>query len=71
MIPSRSEPSASQLKKEVSSLKSELEAVRKQLEAAEKTIKLRQEQDQQLRDNVVMARTQVCSSACCLRLKRV
>ncbi|EIM90410.1 uncharacterized protein STEHIDRAFT_145494 [Stereum hirsutum FP-91666 SS1] len=58
MIPSKSEPSTSTLKKEVSSLKSELEAVRKQLETAERTIRIRKEQDHQLRDNIVVARTQ-------------
>lgn len=63
MIPSKSEPSTSTLKKEVSSLKSELEAVWKQLETAERTIRIRKEQDHQLRDNIVVARTQVCSHA--------
>jgi len=56
MIPSKSEPSSSTLKKENASLRAEVQAVQKQLEAAERTLKLRKEQDQQLRDNIAVAR---------------
>ncbi|THH14708.1 hypothetical protein EW146_g5654 [Bondarzewia mesenterica] len=56
MIPSKSEPSPSTLKKEIVALRSDLEATQGQLEAAEQQLKLRREQDQQLRDNIVLAR---------------
>ncbi|KAI0049664.1 hypothetical protein FA95DRAFT_1646603 [Auriscalpium vulgare] len=56
LVPSKSEPSTSTLKKENASLHSDLEAVRKQLEAAERMLKLRKEQDQHLRDNIAVAR---------------
>ncbi|KAI0062238.1 hypothetical protein BV25DRAFT_1825669 [Artomyces pyxidatus] len=56
LIPSKSEPSTSTLKKENASLRSDLEAMRKQLEATERLLKLRKEQDQQLRDNIAVAR---------------
>ncbi|KAA1471263.1 hypothetical protein DENSPDRAFT_837220 [Dentipellis sp. KUC8613] len=56
MIPSKSEPSPSTLKKENAALRSDLEAMQKQLEAAERMLKLRKDQDQQLRDNIQVAR---------------
>lgn len=59
MIPSDSEPSRSALKKENGSLKQELEAMSKRLAAAERIMQLRKEQDQQLRESIVMARHQV------------
>lgn len=59
LVPSKSEPSSSTLKKENASLRSELEAMQKQLEAAERMLKLRKEQDQQLRDNIAVARREV------------
>jgi hypothetical protein len=59
MIPSDSEPSRSDLKKENTSLKQELEAMSKRLTAAERIMQLRKEQDQQLRESIVMARHQV------------
>ncbi|KAI0262922.1 hypothetical protein BC834DRAFT_925082 [Gloeopeniophorella convolvens] len=55
-IPSKSEPSPSTLKKENMSLRSELEDMQKRLEAAERMLKLRKEQDQQLRENIAVAR---------------
>lgn len=58
MIPSDSEPSRSALKKENGSLKQELEAMSKRLAAAERIMQLRKEQDQQLRESIVMARHQ-------------
>jgi hypothetical protein len=58
MIPSDSEPSRSDLKKENTSLKQELEAMSKRLTAAERIMQLRKEQDQQLRESIVMARHQ-------------
>jgi hypothetical protein len=59
MIPSDTEPSRSALKKENGSLKQELEAMSKRLAAAERIMQLRKEQDQQLRESIVMARHQV------------
>ncbi|ETW85503.1 hypothetical protein HETIRDRAFT_414518 [Heterobasidion irregulare TC 32-1] len=56
MIPSKSEASPSMLKKEIVSLKSDLEATQKQLEVVERQLEIRKEQDQQLRDNIVVAR---------------
>ncbi|KAG2041966.1 hypothetical protein BDR03DRAFT_932209 [Suillus americanus] len=58
MIPSDSEPSRSELKKENVSLKQKLEAMSKRLAAAERIMQLRKEQDQQLRESIVMARHQ-------------
>lgn len=55
-IPSKSEPSQSALKEENSTLRSELEGMKKRLENAERMLKLRQEQDQQLRENIALAR---------------
>lgn len=47
------------LKEENSSLRSELEGMKKRLENAERMLKLRQEQDQQLRENIAVARREV------------
>jgi len=55
-IPSKSEPSPSALKEENKTLRSELEGTQKRLESAERMLKLRQEQDQQLRENIAVAR---------------
>jgi len=55
-IPSNSEPSQSALKEENGNLRSELEGMQKRLESAERMLKLRQEQDQQLRENIAVAR---------------
>lgn len=59
MIPSDSERPRSDLKKENVSLKQDLEAMSKRLTAAERIMQLRKEQDQQLREIIVMARHQV------------
>lgn len=59
MIPSDSEPSRSVLKEENASLKQDLDAMAKRLAAAERIMYLRKEQDQQLRESIVMARHQV------------
>jgi len=56
LIPSGSEPPANTLKKENAELKAELEEMRKQLASAEATLKMRQEQDQHLRDSIMLAR---------------
>lgn len=58
MIPSDAEPPRSVLKKENASLKQDLEAMSKRLAAAERIMQLRKEQDQQLRESIVMARHQ-------------
>ncbi|KAG0705169.1 hypothetical protein DFH29DRAFT_907881 [Suillus ampliporus] len=58
MIPSDSEPPRSVLKKENASLKQDLEAMSRRLVAAERIMQLRKEQDQQLRESIVMARHQ-------------
>ncbi|KAH9028163.1 hypothetical protein EDB84DRAFT_1563196 [Lactarius hengduanensis] len=55
-IPSKSEPSPSVLKEENKTLRSELETTQKRLETAERMLKLRQEHDQQLRENIAVAR---------------
>lgn len=47
------------LKKEIVSLVSDLEATQKQLEVVERQLEIRKEQDQQLRDNIVVARREV------------
>ncbi|KAF9227995.1 hypothetical protein BS17DRAFT_774614 [Gyrodon lividus] len=58
LIPSGSEPSTSALKKENASLKQEVEEMQNRLAATERTLRMRQEQDQLLRDSIVMARHQ-------------
>jgi len=57
LIPSGSEASSSP-KAENIALKRELEAVRKRLDVASRVIQLRKDQDQQLRDSIVLARNQ-------------
>lgn len=59
LIPSDSEPSRSVLKKENASLKQELDAMSKRFTTLERIMHLRKEQDQQLRESIVMARQQV------------
>jgi len=55
-IPSKTEPSQPALKEENNILRSELEGMQKRLENAERVLKLRQDQDQQLRENIAVAR---------------
>lgn len=58
-----SSPSSSTLlKRENSELKAQIETIQKQLAATERVLKLRKEQDVQLRDSIVMARREVCLS---------
>ena len=57
------EPSASSLKTENENLKNDLEALQKRLATMERVLQLRKEQDQQLKDSIVMARREVRSSA--------
>lgn len=59
LIPFESEPATSMLRKENVSLKQEIEEVQRRLAEAERVIQLRKEQDQLLRDSIVMARHQV------------
>lgn len=59
LIPSKSEPSLSILKKENVTLKADLDEAQKQLALAERTLKQRKEQDMQLRDSIMLARKEV------------
>lgn len=59
LIPFDSEPATSALMKENVSLKQEIEEMQRQLTEAERVLQLRKEQDQLLRDSIVMARHQV------------
>ena len=59
LIPGKSEPNATSLKEENAQLKAELEKQRQQLENMEKALKARQEQDQHLRDSIMLARKEV------------
>ncbi|KAH0830512.1 hypothetical protein J3R83DRAFT_1963 [Lanmaoa asiatica] len=59
LIPSESEPATSVLTKENVSLKQEIEEMQRRLAEAERVLHLRKEQDQLLRDSIVMARHQV------------
>jgi hypothetical protein len=47
------------LKEENITLRSELEGMQKRLESTERVLRLRQEQDQQLRENIEVARREV------------
>ena len=47
------------LKEENGTLRSELEGMQKRLENAERMLRLRHEQDQQLRENIALARREV------------
>lgn len=58
LIPGGAEPSATALKKENASLKDQVEAMQQRLAKTEHILKLRKEQDMQLRDSIVMARQQ-------------
>lgn len=59
LIPLESEPATSALKKENISLRQEIEEMQNRLAEAERVLQLRKEQDQLLRDSIVMARHQV------------
>ncbi|KAI0078186.1 hypothetical protein K474DRAFT_1660848 [Panus rudis PR-1116 ss-1] len=56
VIPSKSDPPVAVLKKENATLKSKLEEMQKQLAMADQALKQRKEQDQQLRDSIMLAR---------------
>jgi len=59
LIPSGAEPSPAVLKKENETLKAEISAMKSRLEASERVLKLRKEQDLQLRDSIFMATREV------------
>ncbi|KAL0947137.1 hypothetical protein HGRIS_013268 [Hohenbuehelia grisea] len=56
MIPGGVDPSPAALKRENVILKADIDSLQTRLEAAERMLQLRKEQDQQLRDSIVMAR---------------
>ncbi|KAI0781145.1 hypothetical protein BD413DRAFT_22235 [Trametes elegans] len=56
MIPSKSDPSMASLKEENAMLRAELEKQKQQFANMEIVLKARQEQDQQLRDSIMIAR---------------
>ncbi|KAI9064217.1 hypothetical protein FKP32DRAFT_1757529 [Trametes sanguinea] len=56
LIPAKSDPSMASLKEENAMLKAELEKQKQQLANMELALKARQEQDQQLRDSIMIAR---------------
>ncbi|KAF7791253.1 hypothetical protein EIP86_002267 [Pleurotus ostreatoroseus] len=56
MVPSKSDQSVTLLKKENVLIKAQLEEERKKLAAAERMLKQRQEQDQHLRESIMLAR---------------
>ncbi|KAI0670596.1 hypothetical protein C8Q78DRAFT_975681, partial [Trametes maxima] len=56
LIPSKSDPSMASLKAENAALRAELEKQRQQFANMELALKMRQEQDQQLRDSIMLAR---------------
>lgn len=59
LIPSKSDPTVATLKEENATLKAELDKQRQQLAKMELALKVRQEQDQQLRDSIMVARKEV------------
>ena len=62
LIPSKSDATAvTALKKENDALQADVEELRKRLASAEGMLKMRQEQDQQLRDSILLARKEVCA----------
>lgn len=60
LIRSETESTTSILQKENAQLKNELEEMRRQLASAEHMLKMRRDQDQQLRDSIILARKEVC-----------
>lgn len=61
LIPSGPEASPAVLKKENDRLKAEVSAMKARLEGAEQILRLRKEQDMQLRDSIFMATKEVGS----------
>lgn len=64
VIPSKTEPPTSALKKENALLRAQVEAQQAKLAAAERMLKQRQEQDQHLRDSIMLARKEVNTVLC-------
>lgn len=60
LIRSNTEPSASVVCEENAALKAKLEEMQQQLSSAEHMLKMRHDQDQQLRDSIILARKEVC-----------
>jgi hypothetical protein len=58
LVPSGPEPAAA-LKQENTKLKAEMNALQQRLLNAERVLQIRQEQDQQLKDSIVLARREV------------
>ncbi|KAH9934881.1 uncharacterized protein B0H18DRAFT_951400 [Fomitopsis serialis] len=56
LIPSKSDTPADNMKRENETLHTDVEELRKRLASAEGMLKMRQEQDQQLRDSILLAR---------------
>ncbi|KAI0957112.1 hypothetical protein AcW1_005608 [Taiwanofungus camphoratus] len=56
LIPSKSESPLNAFQRENTSLRAEIDVLQKQLASAEGMLKMRQEQDQQLRDSILLAR---------------
>lgn len=61
LIPTGPETPLSTLKRENTFLRREVDETQKRLALAERVLQLRKEQDQQLRDSIVLARQQVRS----------
>ena len=59
VVPSKSDPQVTVLKQENALLKAQLEEERKRLIQAERMLKQRQEQDQHLRESIMLARKEV------------
>lgn len=59
LIPSKSESPLNAFQRENTSLRAEIDVLQKQLASAEGMLKMRQEQDQQLRDSILLARKEV------------
>lgn len=66
LVPSSSDTAneTTRLKKENMSLKAQLEVMEKQMTSVKNQMRIRNEQDQQLRDNIILARKEVCPMLC-------
>ncbi len=62
LVPSKADAPVSLLKKENAVLKDQLEKERLKLAVAERMLKQRQEQDQHLRDSIMLARKEASTS---------
>lgn len=63
LVPSKSDPPITVLKRENAALKAQLEAQQQKLAAAERMLKQRKEQDQHLRDSIMLARKEVLDNS--------